>query len=210
MNILYSDEHLAAAVKPCGVLSEIDENKPNMPSLLCEALGCETVYPVHRLDRTTQGVMVYAKTPEAARRLSEAFQAHKVDKTYLAVVGGVPTEPEGELTDLLFYDRRAGKSYVVRRKRASVKEARLSYRLLDTGERDGNKIALLGIKLYTGRTHQIRAQFASRGMPLVGDRRYGSRVKSDDIMLCAYRLCLTHPFTGEELCFEYEPEDFFQ
>lgn len=208
MNILYSDEHLAAAVKPCGVLSETDEIKPNMPSLLCEALGCDKVYPVHRLDRTTQGVMVYAKTPEAARRLSAAFQAHKVDKTYLAAVGGVPDESEGELTDLLFYDRRAGKSYVVRRRRAGVKEARLSYILLGTREREGERISLLSIKLYTGRTHQIRAQFASRGMPLVGDRRYGSRIPSDEILLCSHRLCLTHPFTGEELCFEYEP-DFF-
>ena len=140
MKILFNDEHLAAAVKPCGVLSETDEKKPNMPSLLCEALGCDKVYPVHRLDRTTQGVMVYAKTPEAARRLSAAFQAHKVDKTYLALVGGVPAEPEGELTDLLFYDRRAGKSYVVRRRRAGVKEARLSYTLLGTREREGERI----------------------------------------------------------------------
>ena len=208
MNILFYDERLVAAVKPCGALSESDDKKPNMPAMLREALGCE-VYPVHRLDRSTQGVMVYAKTPEAAKRLSAMFQAREVEKTYLAVVEGKPEPEEGELFDLLYFDRQKNKSFVVRRERKGVKDARLSYRLLSCSQYEGREVSLLSVRLHTGRTHQIRAQFSSRGMPIAGDRRYGSRIKLDNIMLCSASLSLIHPFTGERLTFEYKPEWLF-
>ena len=211
-SVIYQDNHIIVACKPYGVLSEHDDKKPNMPALLREETGCEELYTVHRLDRTTQGLMVYAKTREAAKRLSDLIAKGGLEKTYLAVVEGafesgsdVPST--GELVDLLYFDRRRNKSYVVKRERRGVKEARLRYELLKMREHEGQKLSLLRIRLLTGRTHQIRVQFASRHMPLVGDRRYGSRVNSEQIMLCASQLRFVHPFTGEEMSFSYQPND---
>ena len=206
MKILYSDEHLIAAVKPYGVLSEFDEKKQNMPALLRDMTG-DTVYPVHRLDRTTQGVMVFAKTKEAAKRLSALIAQGKLVKTYLAVVQGVPEHPFAELRDLLFFDRRKNKSYVVKRERKGVKEARLRYETLDKADYEGISVSLLRIRLLTGRTHQIRVQFASRRLPLAGDRRYGSTLALDNIALCSAELSFRHPFTGEKMSFTYQPHD---
>ncbi len=189
------------------MLSEFDAHKPNMPSLLKDKAGCDPVYPVHRLDRTTQGVMVYALSEDAARRLSAMIQQGQLEKTYLAVVEGVPEGSQGEYTDLLYFDRRKNKSYVVKRERKGVKQARLQYEVLQTIGHEGKQISLLRIRLMTGRTHQIRVQFASRKMPLVGDRRYGSHIPADHIQLCSAKLSFTHPFTGEELSFSYEPTD---
>ena len=178
-----------------------------MPSLLRDELGVDTIYPVHRLDRTTQGVMVYALTENAARRLSTMIQQGKVEKTYLAVVEGVPEEARGEYTDLLYFDRRKNKSYVVKRERKGVKQARLRYEVLQTIEHEGERLSLLKIQLLTGRTHQIRVQFASRKMPLVGDRRYGSHIPANHIQLCAARLSFIHPLTDEVLFFSHDPTD---
>ena len=205
MEIFYQDEHLIVVYKPYGVLSEAHESKPNLPALLGEEIGAR-IYPVHRLDRTTQGLMVYAKTEEAARRLSAMLQNGGIEKTYLAVIEGKPAEKEGKLTDLLFFDRRKNKSFVVKRERNGVKRAELDYTVLSTGEIDGNAVSLVKIRLLTGRTHQIRVQFASRKMPLVGDRRYGSRISDDEIALCSAELSFKHPFTGEALAFRYEPK----
>lgn len=191
------------------MLSEFDGHKPNMPSLLQDESGCDTIYPVHRLDRTTQGVMVYALTEDAARRLSALIRQGKVEKTYLAVVEGVPGEVQGEYTDLLYFDRRKNKSYVVRRERKGVKQARLQYQMLQTIEHEGERLSLLQIRLLTCRTHQIRVQFASRQMPLIGDRRYGSHIPADHIQLCAARMSFSHPVTGEELSFSVDPTDEF-
>lgn len=211
VSILYQDDHIIVAVKPYGALSEEDEKKPNMPSLLKEQTGCESVYPVHRLDRTTQGVMVYTKTKEAASSLSAQIQRGETEKTYLAVVEGVPDESSGEYSDLLYFDLRKNKSYVVKRERKGVKEARLRYEVLNTAEVDGKSLSLLKIRLLTGRTHQIRVQFASRKMPLVGDRRYGSRRVCENIQLCASELEFIHPFTGEEMRFSYRPtNEYFE
>lgn len=204
MMIYYQDEHLAAAYKPYGVLCEENEKSPNMPALLKAELGCDEIYPVHRLDRTTQGVMVYAETKEAAKRLSALIQSGGMEKTYLAVVEGEPQEPSGEMRDLLYFDRKKNKSYVVKRERKGVKEAVLRYETLQTTEIDGRTLSLLKIVLLTGRTHQIRVQFASRKMPLAGDRRYGSTARGD-IMLCSSELRFIHPFTSEEMCFSFTP-----
>ncbi|MBQ3265427.1 MAG: RluA family pseudouridine synthase [Ruminococcus sp.] len=206
MKLYYNDEHIVAAYKPYGVLSEEDDKKPNMPALLNAQLGCEKIYTVHRLDRTTQGVTVYAKTREAASRLSELIQNGGMEKTYLAVIEGEPQEPAGEMRDLLYFDRKKNKSFVVRRQRRGVKEAILRYETLQTQEIGGMTLTLVRIRLLTGRTHQIRVQFASRRHPLAGDRRYGASA-GGEIMLCASQLRFTHPFTGEELCFSYTPTD---
>ena len=134
-----------------------------------------------------------------------------MEKTYLAVAEGVPSEPVGELRDLLYFDRRKNKSYVVKRERRGVKQARLQYEVLQTIEHEGERLSLLQIRLLTGRTHQIRVQFASRQMPLVGDRRYGSHIPAEHIQLCSARLGFPHPVTGEELSFSVDPTgEFYQ
>ena len=204
-SVLFQDEFVIVAYKPYGALSEYDDKKTNMPSLLQEQTGCRSLYPVHRLDRSTQGLMVFAKTKEAASALSAQIQRGEMKKTYLAVVEGVPDEPSGEYTDLLYFDRRKNKSYTVKRERKGVKEARLQYEVLKTAGQDDKPISLLRIRLLTGRTHQIRVQLASRKMPLVGDRRYGSHIASEHIQLCSSELSFIHPDTGERMAFSYQP-----
>lgn len=207
LSVLYRDNSIIVCVKPYGVLSEEDEKKPNLPAMLKADLGCDEIYPVHRLDRTTQGLMVYAKTKEAANRLSAQIQRGEMEKTYLAVIEGVPDPLAGEYRDLLYFDRKKNKSYVVKRERKGVKQARLRYETLETIERDGQMNSLVKIILDTGRTHQIRVQFASRKMPLIGDRRYGSRVACEIILLSASQLSFIHPFTGERMTFKTDPTD---
>ena len=203
--ILFQDDHLLVAYKPYDVLSESHDSRPNMPAILCELSGGE-IYPVHRLDRTTQGLMVYARDSKTAAALSESIRSGMMTKSYLAATEGV-TDDGGELRDLLYYDRARNKSYVVKRERKGVKEAILRYERLAVSESNGREISLIRVDLITGRTHQIRVQFASRRHPLVGDRRYGSSIQADHIALCCSELSLPHPVTGEELRFAYTPND---
>lgn len=191
--ILYEDAALLVCVKPRGVLAAADASgKRSMAALLAP----RTVYPVHRLDRETVGVMVFAKTPEAAAALSAAL-ADGFCKEYLAQPETLPTPPEGEMEDLLYHDRIKNKTYVVARKRGGVRPARLSYRVLDGG--------LVLVRLHTGRTHQIRVQFASRACPLCGDRKYGAKT-GGALALWAYRLSFRHP-DGRVMTFTL-PENF--
>ncbi len=163
MEILYSDNQIVVCVKPVGLDSE-----SQMPEELKKELGGE-IYPVHRLDKNVGGVMVYARTQSAARELSAAVSRGEMVKEYVAQVHG--NVPEGgDWEDLLFKDSRKNKVYVVNRQRAGVKKARLEFWRLCAGEP-----ALMRIRLHTGRSHQIRVQFSSRGYPLVGDHKYGAR-----------------------------------
>ncbi len=196
MHILYEDKALVLCEKPEGVLSE----EGGMPGLLREALGTEEIYCVHRLDRETGGLMVYARTKKAAAAISKAIEEGRMQKEYLAVAEG-ETPTEGILRDLLFRDAAKNKSYVVKRMRKGVREAELSYERL--AFREG--LSLLRVKLKTGRSHQIRVQFSSRGFPLVGDRKYGSRYRDADLALWSTRLSLPHPGNGEALCRELTP-----
>ena len=205
--ILYQDEYIAAAFKPCGVLSEAHDSLPNMPAILRELCGCE-VNVVHRLDRTTQGIMIFAKTRAAAAKLSAQIQRGEVQKTYLAVVEGTPDE-HGELTDLLYYDRTRGKSYVVRRERRGVKEAKLTYERLYTAQIGSVPVSEVRVDLLTGRTHQIRVQFASRGLPLCGERKYAQDPDDCALALWSYALGFTHPATRERMRFELDPPAVF-
>lgn len=167
--ILAENDSVILCEKPAGILSQPSPNrKESMLSLLEEQCRC-AVYPIHRLDREVGGTMVFAKTASAAAVLSAAVQQRTLAKEYLAIVQGRPETPEGVFTDLLFKDSARGKTFVVTRMRKGVKEASLSYRLL--AERNGRSLVL--VRLHTGRTHQIRVQFSSRGMPLLGDRKYG-------------------------------------
>lgn len=201
--ILYADAAVAVVVKPAGVLSQGDAENA-MPVLLQKQLG-GTIFPVHRLDQPTGGVMVYARTQDAAAKLSAQMQSEAFGKEYLAVLDGTPEPAEGELHDLLFFDRQKGKSYAVRRKRAGVKDARLAYRVLVQAE----GLTLVRVRLYTGRTHQIRVQFSSRGWPLTGDGKYGSRNNRCAPALWSAELHFAHPVTGETLTFRSQPPEAY-
>ena len=197
LTILCEDAHLVICLKPPGVLSEDSEKGRCMPALLREhyrAQGkSDYIATVHRLDKIVGGVMVFSRRRQVTGQLTAAIARHEITKEYLAVLRGHPEKAEDTLTDLLFRDAAHNKSYVVRRMRKGVREARLSYREIARTE----ALSLVRIQLHTGRTHQIRVQFASRGLPLLGDIRYGSRDERCTAALWSYRLALRHPVTGE-------------
>ena len=192
--ILMQDDHLVVIEKPNNVLSQADANGGDSIPKRLESQGL-TVKPVHRLDRATGGVMVYALTDDSAASLSALVQDHnKFVKEYLAVVSGCPSEPSGVMEDLLFHDVRRNKSFVVDRKRGGVKAAKLSYEIVETVNTDNGTFSLVRVRLYTGRTHQIRVQFASRKMPLAGDNRYGG-IRTCPLALWSHRLIFPHPIS---------------
>lgn len=200
--ILYADSQIVVCVKPAGALSQ-DAGSGSMPVLLREQLAVEQVYVIHRLDREVGGVMIYGLTQKAAAGLSKAVQDHRLEKSYLAVLGGVPEQSEAVLEDLLFHDKNRNKTYVVKRLRKGVKEAKLSYTVLQ--ERMGS--SLVSVRLYTGRTHQIRVQFASRGLPLTGDGKYGGKEAGTTLGLWSNQLRFPHPLTGEIMEFSKQPPE---
>ena len=192
MTILYSDRDLAVCVKPVGLDSEQE-----LPNALKETLGGE-IFPIHRLDKNVGGVMVYARTKPAAAALSKAVQEGAMVKEYVALVHGTPPA-SGDWEDLLWKDSSKNKVFVVKRERKGVKKARLEYtRLTESNP------ALVRIKLHTGRSHQIRVQFSSRGYPLVGDHKYGSRNESTAPMLFSCRI--SFPWKKETKVFEALPQ----
>ena len=192
MEILYQDKDIAVCLKPVGLDSEAE-----VPAALKDRLGGD-IFPLHRLDKNVGGVMVYARTKAAAARLSRAIQEGTMVKEYVALVHGTPPE-QGDWQDLLFKDSRKNKVFVVKKQRAGVKAARLEYkRLTDTDP------ALVAVRLHTGRSHQIRVQFSSRGFPLVGDHKYGSRSTQTAPMLFSCRL--TFPHGGRTVSFEAMPD----
>ena len=191
MQLLYTDDHLAVCVKPVGV-----ESEKELPELLAQQLG-GIFYPIHRLDLNVGGVMVYARSKAAAATLSRAIQQGALVKEYLALVHGVPPE-RGDWHDLLWKDRQKNKVFIVQRMRKGVKEAHLTYeRLTD------NDPSLVHIVLDTGRSHQIRVQFAGRGFPLVGDHKYGARDDSTLPHLFSHRITFSH--NGKMLTFSAMP-----
>ncbi len=198
MERIATEQDYVVCVKPVGISSE--DGPDSMPALLRQELGGE-IFPVHRLDLNVGGVMVYARTKSAAAKLSQAVQEGVVVKEYLAVTHGVPELSEGIYEDLLWKDSRKNKVFVVKRSRKGVKEARLAYRCMETN----NDSTLVHIRLYTGRSHQIRVQFASRHTPLVGDHKYGSHDEATCPALWSTRLTFPHPKTKEPLTFSCLP-----
>ena len=192
MKILYNDRDIAVLVKPVGLDSEAE-----VPAALTEALGGE-IYPIHRLDKNVGGVMVYARTKKAAAALSKAVQEGAMVKEYVAMVHSTPPE-QGDWTDLLWKDSAKNKVFVVKRERRGVKKARLEFTRLSAGDP-----SLVRVLLHTGRSHQIRVQFASRGFPLVGDHKYGARDDAAAPLLFSCRI--RFPFGGRDHCYEALPE----
>lgn len=208
LNILFEDESIVVCLKPYGVLSQSDDcGRENMISLL-EAQCGSVIYPLHRLDREAEGVMVYAKTKASAAALSRDIANGNFKKKYIALVHGKPNDISGEMKDLLFKDSKKNKSFVVKSERKGVKKASLEYKVLKTINIDDKIFSLVEILLHTGRTHQIRVQFSSRGMPLVADKKYGARDDFKQIGLWSYSLEFTHPVTKERLIFSKLPQNF--
>lgn len=194
LNLLYQDPHLLLIEKPVGVSSQ-DADGDCVPHRLAEQ--GYSVKTVHRLDKPTGGVMVYARTDTAAAQLSALVGQHDLfRKEYLAVVQGCPAASKGIFTDLLYHDVRRNKSYTVNRPRKGVREAKLEYSVLETVTIEEGTFSLVHVRLHTGRTHQIRVQFASRKMPLYGDMRYGG-IKGAALGLWSHRLSFPHPLADD-------------
>ena len=201
MELLYLDADIILCVKPPRVLST--DEPGGVPELVRQAIGDPEadVRTVHRLDRVVSGLMVLARSAQAASELSRQIREGEFDKAYLAVIHGRPEQDSGTLRDLLLRDKRERKTYVVAEPAKGVQEAVLEYDVLGSTD-DMSKVA---IRLITGRTHQIRAQFSSRELPLVGDRKYSTREDPCEIALWSHRLSFRHPTTGEQMVFELQP-----
>ncbi len=203
MEICYFDNAIAVCVKPAGVLST--DEAGGMPSLVREALADASaeIRTVHRLDRVVGGLMVLARSADAASELSRQIREGTFQKEYQAVVHGVLREEQGTFCDLLARDKRECKTYVVTQRGKGVQEAILDYRVAAHNA----EMSRVLIRLHTGRTHQIRAQFSYHGFPLVGDRKYGTAQDGCDIALWSCMLAFAHPVTGEALCFRLPPPE---
>ena len=205
MEILYLDKRIVVCVKPAGILSTDEEG--GLPSLIRAELGDERacVRTVHRLDRVVGGLMVLARSVKAASLLSAQIENRTFEKEYLAVVRGTPEKGEGEMQDLLGRDKKLRRTFVADAPGKDIAEARLSYRVL--AEKDG--LSLVKIRLHTGRTHQIRVQFSSRSLPLVGDKKYGGDNSDTPIALFSCTLGFTHPESGNAMRFTHLPPDIY-
>ncbi len=197
IEVLYEDSSVLCCVKPIGVLSQsAPGGEPDLVALLAARTG-GAIYPVHRLDRAVGGVMVFAKTAQAAAALNRQIADRTLEKRYAARIHGIMDPPQGVLEDLLFKDARTNKVFVVNRPRKGVRDARLFF---ETEESNG-ETSRVAVLLDTGRTHQIRVQFASRRHPLVGDRRYGAKDDSDRLCLWSRSVAFCHPDTGKRMSF---------
>ena len=205
MDILYQDTDIVVCVKPARILST--DEPGGMPDLVREALGDPKadVRTVHRLDRVVSGLMVLARSAVAASKLSEQIREQSFQKEYMAVIHGHPEEDSGTLRDLLLRDKQERKTYIVLCPGKGVQEAILTYQV----QAKTDELTKVRIQLQTGRTHQIRAQFSSRDLPLVGDRKYSLLEDDCEIALWSYRLAFNHPKTGKPMEFCLEPPQIY-
>ena len=201
MELVYQDTDIIVCIKPARVLST--DEPGGLPDLVREELGNPKadIRTVHRLDRVVSGLMVLARNAQSASELSRQIRDGEFEKEYLAVVHGCPKEEKGTLRDLLGRDKARKMTFVAPEPAKGVQEAILHYQLLN----DTTNLSRVRIQLETGRTHQIRVQFASRGMPLVGERKYSELDDPSEIALWSYRLAFAHPKNGERLEFVHEP-----
>lgn len=207
LEVLYEDNHVIVVVKPCNILSQADVTGDMDMLTLIKAYLKEKYHKpgnvylglVHRLDRPVGGIMVFAKTSKAAARLSKQVQKHELEKQYYAIICGRMKEKKGEFCDYLKKVSN-GNTVVVSAYDPEGKEAKLSYQVV----KEKDSYSLVRIQLLTGRHHQIRVQFASRGYPLLGDRRYGG-IPAEQLSLYSYHLAFFHPVSKEKLIFEKKP-----
>ena len=205
MELVYVDDDLLVCLKPARVLST--DEPGGVPELAREALGNPKadVRTVHRLDRVVSGLMVLARNAKAASELSRQIRDEEFEKEYMAVVHGCPEEASGTLRDLLGRDKARKMTFVAPEPAKGVQEAVLDYTLLNRAP----DMSRVRIRLHTGRTHQIRVQFASRGMPLVGERKYSELNDPCEIALWSCRIAFTHPKTGARMEFTHEPPEIY-
>lgn len=203
MELIYVDSDIVVCVKPARVLST--DEPGGLPELVRQALGDSKadVRTVHRLDRVVSGLMVLARNPKAASELSRQIREDAFEKEYLAVIHGCPDGDKGTLRDLLGRDKARKMTYVADAPGKGIQEAVLHYQVLASKD----SLSRVRIRLVTGRTHQIRVQFASRGMPLVGERKYSELNDPCEIALWSYRLGFCHPATGEKMEFSLQPPE---
>lgn len=200
MEILYKDETLIVCIKPAGVLST--DEPGGLPELVRRELGDERadVRTVHRLDRAVSGLMLLARGAKSASELSRQIREGEFEKEYLAVVHG-ETEDRASLRDLLLRNKARKMTFVVTEPEKGVQEALLDYETLVRR----NGLSTVKIQLHTGRTHQIRVQFSSRGFPLVGERKYCEPMDDCPLALWSHMIGFTHPVSGERMRFVHEP-----
>jgi len=201
MELIHVDKDIVVCIKPPRVLST--DEPGGLPDLVRQALGDvhADIRTVHRLDRVVSGVMVLARNAKAASELSRQIREDSFSKEYLAVVHGCPEEKEGTLRDLLWRDKARRMTMVTETIGKGVQEAILDYQV----ERGTADMSRVRITLRTGRTHQIRVQFASRGMPLVGERKYAVLEDPCEIALWSHKIEFVHPGTGKCVAFSQEP-----
>lgn len=201
--IIYEDSHIIVCRKPAGIPTQSGRiGTPDMVSILKNHLAAQRKNPylavIHRLDQPVEGLLVFAKTPSAARDLNRQLTSSGFGKYYRAIVTGVPSPLEGTLEDHMVKDSRGNVSRICSPETPGAKLARLHYKVIESCE----DTALVEIHLDTGRHHQIRLQMSHMGHPLAGDRKYGIPDSAEKLQLCAFRLEFTHPITGKELRFE--------
>lgn len=199
MELIYVDEDIIVCVKPARVLST--DEPGGLPELLRQELGTEDIRTVHRLDRVVSGLMVLARNAGAASELSRQIRESTFEKQYMAVVHGTLPEDRGTLRDLLGRDKARKMTYVAEEPGKGIQEAVLEYRTQARAE----GMSRVRIRLITGRTHQIRVQFASRGFPLVGERKYSLENDPCEIALWSSALSFVHPVSGKPMRFEKAP-----
>ena len=199
MELIYQDADIVVCVKPPRVLST--DEPGGMPELVRQALGTQDVRTVHRLDRVVSGIMVLARNAQAASDLSRQIREDTFQKEYQAVIHGTPADDAGRFCDLLLRDKARKMTMVAAEPGKGVQPASLRYRVL----KKSADMSLVQIALETGRTHQIRVQFASRGLPLVGERKYSTLENDCEIALWSYRLAFNHPKTGAPMEFTLKP-----
>ena len=212
LNIIYEDNHIIVVEKPVNIPSQGDKTGDiDMLTLVKKYIKEKYNKPgevylglVHRLDRPVGGVMVFAKTSKAAARLSEQVRVKEFKKKYLVIVDGKMDKKEDVLEDYLLKNERNNISKVVTEKTKNSKLAKLEYEVIKYKEEIN--LSVVKVKLLTGRHHQIRVQFASRGHSVYGDQKYGTRGRGKQLSLWAYSLTLFHPITKEKMKFERFPE----
>lgn len=203
MKILYVDDQIVVCQKPARVLST--DEPGGVPELVRRELRTEDVRTVHRLDRVVGGLMVLARSAAAASELSRQIRSNAFKKEYLAILHGSPEQDTGRLCDLLLRDKARKMTMVVPEEGKGVQPAALKYWVLNRQ----NGLSRVRIQLETGRTHQIRVQFASRNMPLVGERKYSTLEDDCEIALWSCCLAFNHPATGERMEFTLEPPEVY-